>query len=134
MVNMVRTRNTPRRAAHHYSGHMQDHSLCGDKKLRYTPVQLKSRITIVSSSTRSGSQDLLALAHELADLSAAVIKPQFRRALAVDNKAGPKAFDPVTKADQASERAIVKLIRARVPDHGIVGEEYGAQRAEAAYQ
>ncbi|MGE3231350.1 MAG: histidinol-phosphatase [Hyphomicrobium sp.] len=86
----------------------------------------------MTSSSRF--QDLLALAHELADRSADVIRPHFRRALAVDNKAGANAFDPVTKADQAAERAIVKLIRARVPEHGIVGEEYGSERVDAPYQ
>jgi len=32
----------------------------------------------------------------------------------------------VTAADRAAERAIRKAIRARFPDHGIVGEEYGS--------
>ena len=41
------------------------------------------------------------------------------------NKAGLAAFDPVTAADRAAERAIRKAIAARYPDHGIVGEEFG---------
>jgi myo-inositol-1(or 4)-monophosphatase len=69
----------------------------------------------------------LATAHELADASAAAIRPYFRRTLKVDNKAGAGAFDPVTAADRAAERAIVKALRQAWPDHGIEGEEYGAR-------
>jgi myo-inositol-1(or 4)-monophosphatase len=67
----------------------------------------------------------LAFAHILADLSAAAILPYFRKPLTVTNKAGPAAFDPVTAADRAAERAIRKAVVERFPDHGIVGEEYG---------
>lgn len=83
---------------------------------------------------RNRFKDLLALAHDLADRSGAVIRPHFRRPIAVANKAGAQAFDPVTKADQAAERAIARLIRARAPEHGLVGEEYGTERADAAFQ
>lgn len=79
-------------------------------------------------------EDLLALAHDLADRSRAVILPYFRKRLDVADKGGAFGFDPVTKADQAAERAIAKLIRARAPDHGLVGEEFGAERADAAYR
>lgn len=84
--------------------------------------------------SRSRFKDLLALAHDLADQSGAVIRPQFRRPLAVANKAGAAAFDPVTKADQAAERAIARTIRSRAPDHGLIGEEYGAERGDASFQ
>lgn len=79
-------------------------------------------------------KDLLALAHDLADQSRAVIRPQFRRTMAVANKAGVDAFDPVTKADRAAERVIKRAIRARAPEHGIVGEEYGSERPDAPFQ
>lgn len=88
----------------------------------------------MSSPTRSRFKNLLALAHDLADQSGDIIRPQFRRPIAVTNKAGVDAFDPVTKADRAAERVIVRAIRAREPDHGIVGEEYGAVRADAPFQ
>lgn len=84
--------------------------------------------------TRLNFKDLLALAHDLADQSGAIIRPQFRRPIAVANKAGVNAFDPVTKADRAAERVIAKAIRARVPDHGMVGEEYGSVRPDAPFQ
>jgi myo-inositol-1(or 4)-monophosphatase len=61
----------------------------------------------------------------LADASGKVILPHFRSALAVDNKAGQGAYDPVTEADRAAEDAIRRLIREAYPDHGIYGEEHG---------
>lgn len=79
-------------------------------------------------------KDLLALAHDLADHSGAVIRPYFRRPIAVANKASANAFDPVTKADKAAERAIARLIRSRAPSHGLVGEEFGSERADAPLQ
>ncbi|MCC7251994.1 histidinol-phosphatase [Hyphomicrobium sp.] len=84
--------------------------------------------------TGSRFKDLLALGHDLADRSGAVIRPHFRRPIAVANKAGKAAFDPVTKADQAAERAIARMIRTRAPEHGVVGEEYGREREDAPFQ
>ncbi|MGT2507619.1 histidinol-phosphatase [Cupriavidus basilensis] len=48
--------------------------------------------------------------------------PYFRSAPAVEDKGG-RRFDPVTEADKAAERAMRDLIRARYPEHGILGEE-----------
>jgi len=69
--------------------------------------------------------DLLAVAHRLADVSAEAILRQFRKRLTVENKAGKGSFDPVTAADRAAERAIRKHLKEALPAHGIVGEEYG---------
>jgi myo-inositol-1(or 4)-monophosphatase len=68
---------------------------------------------------------LLAFAHQLADLSASVILPQFRQPTPVENKARDRRFDPVTDADRRAERAIRDAIAKRFPDHDVVGEEYG---------
>jgi histidinol phosphatase-like enzyme (inositol monophosphatase family) len=62
----------------------------------------------------------------LSDAAAAQTLPRFRTGTGVDNKA-KGAFDPVTEADRAAERAIVERIQARYPGHAILGEEYGAQ-------
>jgi myo-inositol-1(or 4)-monophosphatase len=77
--------------------------------------------------------DFAAFVDELATVSGETILPFFRTALAVDNKAGPGAFDPVTAADRAAETAMRTLINRTFPAHGIVGEEYGALRADAEY-
>ena len=60
--------------------------------------------------------------------------PHFRRQRAVTNKAGGKAFDPVTAADRAAERAIRKAVLERFPDHGLVGEEYGVTEGAGRYR
>lgn len=67
---------------------------------------------------------LLQCAHDLADASGPAVLAHFRKPIAVDNKAA-SGFDPVTKADRAAERVIARQLKARFPDHGIVGEEYG---------
>jgi myo-inositol-1(or 4)-monophosphatase len=36
----------------------------------------------------------------------------------------PEGFDPVTESDRNSEAAIRRLIEARFPEHGIIGEEF----------
>jgi len=69
--------------------------------------------------------ELAAFAHELADAAGAAILPHFRTPLRVRNKARGVAFDPVTVADRAAERAMRRLVAARYPDHGVSGEEFG---------
>lgn len=76
--------------------------------------------------------DFTAFLEQLAKASGETILPFFRTALAVENKKAG-GFDPVTAADRAAENAMRALIRASFPEHGIVGEEYGAERAEAEY-
>src|SRR5262249_6492555 len=58
--------------------------------------------------------------------------PHFRAPLSVENKR-PDGFDPVTVADRAGEAAMRSLINQAYPHHGIVGEEYGNERADAEY-
>ena len=72
----------------------------------------------------------LALAAELADAAGAAIRPYFRTALAVDDKAD---LSPVTAADRAAEMAMRQMIAARFPEHGIIGEEYGREREDAEF-
>lgn len=68
---------------------------------------------------------------ELAREAARVSLPYFRGACEETDKGGPGAFDPVTQADREAEAAIRRLIAARYPDHGVIGEEYGEDRPEA---
>jgi myo-inositol-1(or 4)-monophosphatase len=76
--------------------------------------------------------DFTSFLDRLASASGDTILPFFRTAIAVENKkyAG---FDPVTAADRAAENAMRALIREHFPAHGIVGEEYGSERADAEY-
>jgi myo-inositol-1(or 4)-monophosphatase len=77
--------------------------------------------------------DFAAFVDELATVSGEIILPFFRTSLVVDNKAGPRGFDPVTAADRAAESAMRTLIDRNFPEHGILGEEYGSDRANAEY-
>jgi myo-inositol-1(or 4)-monophosphatase len=76
--------------------------------------------------------DFTAFLERLAKASGDTILPFFRTALAIENKKAI-GFDPVTAADRAAENAMRALIRASFPEHGIVGEEYGAERPDAEY-
>lgn len=77
--------------------------------------------------------DLKAFIDRLATVSGEIILPYFRTSLSVDDKSRGGAFDPVTAADRAAEQAMRALIRQTFPDHGIIGEEFGAERPDAEY-
>lgn len=70
-------------------------------------------------------------AMELVAASEAVITPLFRRE---DLEVIEKSDDtPVTQADRGAEAEIRKLINSRYPGHGIIGEEYGSENADAEF-
>src|SRR5256884_2506344 len=77
--------------------------------------------------------DFSAFVDELASVSGETILPFFRTALSIEDKGRSGAFDPVTAADHAAETAMRALIRRTFPDHGIIGEEFGKDRADAEY-
>lgn len=68
---------------------------------------------------------------ELAGMSGAFIRPFFGRAdLVVELKADQS---PVTAADRGAEELMRGHIRRTFPSHGIVGEEFGSERADAEF-
>ena len=77
--------------------------------------------------------DFAVFVDKLAAVSGETIRPYFRTALGVENKSDAGGFDPVTAADRAAEAAMRALIKKTFPEHGIVGEELGAERADAEY-
>jgi myo-inositol-1(or 4)-monophosphatase len=77
--------------------------------------------------------DFGAFIDRLATVSGETILPFFRTAMGMDNKGPALNFDPVTEADRAAEAAMRSLIKSTFPDHGIVGEEFGNERADAEY-
>lgn len=79
----------------------------------------------------SEQAELLAFAHRLAEVSAAVIRPYFRNGLQVELKADES---PVTAADRNAELAMRELIAQVYPDHGVLGEEYGSHLPDAPYR
>ena len=74
-----------------------------------------------------------AFAVDLAREAARVSLPYFREVCETADKGGTAGFDPVTQADREAEAAIRRLIAARYPAHGVIGEEYGEDRPEAEH-
>lgn len=68
----------------------------------------------------------------LAQVAAAETLPRFRRQGEVANKLAG-GFDPVTEADRQAEQALRRAIAGEFPGHGIIGEEFGAERADAEH-
>jgi inositol-phosphate phosphatase/L-galactose 1-phosphate phosphatase/histidinol-phosphatase len=92
-------------------------------------LSLLSRSVAATATAIGHSLDAeLALAIELADAAGEAIRPYFRQPIQVDDKPD---LSPVTAADRAAEAAMRRLITARFPDHGIIGEEYGPEREAA---
>jgi histidinol phosphatase-like enzyme (inositol monophosphatase family) len=74
------------------------------------------------------TDDDLALAARLADAAGAAIRPFFRAPFSMEAKADAS---PVTEADRAAEAAMRTILTAERPADGIIGEEYGTERADA---
>ena len=82
------------------------------------------------SLTKNDLNTYLDFAIRLSDVARQETLPRFRAQGEVYNKAGIW-FDPVTDADREAERAQRRLIKAAFPSHGILGEEFGAENADA---
>ena len=74
----------------------------------------------------------VAFMQRLAAAAAAETLPLFRSAALIENK-DLDGFDPVTAADKQAEGAIRALIEQEYPEHGIIGEEFGAVRQNASH-
>lgn len=87
-------------------------------------------------STEKGVPQVI---REMAHVSGEAILPHFRQRMDVENKLASTlkpegvAFDPVTIADKNAEAALRKFINKTFPDHGILGEEYGAENLDAEF-
>ena len=76
------------------------------------------------------SQDLIDLAERAANLSRPILRRYFRAELDVIRKGDES---PVTRADREAETAMRQLLSREVPEHGIIGEEHGVERADADF-
>lgn len=72
----------------------------------------------------------LSLAIELAKVARGIVGPYYAEGLSFEDK---DDLSPVTKADRETEAALRKVINAHFPHHGIYGEEYGVERADAEF-
>ncbi len=75
--------------------------------------------------------ELLDLALSAAREAGEVTLRYFQKNPTVETKAD---LSPVTIADRESERVLRQRIEQRFPDHGILGEEFGAVRETATYR
>jgi inositol-phosphate phosphatase / L-galactose 1-phosphate phosphatase / histidinol-phosphatase len=74
--------------------------------------------------------DLIALAHRLAEAGGAAARRYYRTPVAVDTKADES---PVTIADREAESAIRAILALERPEDGIIGEEHGRERTGASH-
>ncbi|KQX20860.1 MULTISPECIES: histidinol-phosphatase [unclassified Sphingomonas] len=74
------------------------------------------------------NEDII-LANRLAEAAGEAIRPFFRARFERETKADAS---PVTEADRAAEAAMRAIINAERPADGIIGEEYGREREDAA--
>jgi histidinol phosphatase-like enzyme (inositol monophosphatase family) len=75
------------------------------------------------------TDDDIVLAQHLADIAGDAIRPFYRAACQIEDKADAS---PVTLADRAAEAAMRQILTERRPSDGIIGEEYGIERGDAA--
>lgn len=80
--------------------------------------------------TDAQTDEFIAFANRLADAAGEVVRPYFRRDLAVDLKADKS---PVTEADTAVEARLREIIAAAYPDHGLIGEEQATVNGDAEF-
>ncbi|SMF07523.1 histidinol-phosphatase, inositol monophosphatase family [Tistlia consotensis] len=66
----------------------------------------------------------------LADAASAVTRGWFRGDFRIEDKADES---PVTVADRAAEQVMRAILAERLPQHGIVGEEWGSERTDAEW-
>ncbi len=79
--------------------------------------------------SRERAADLLEFAVEVAWRAGRSALAHYQTGIAAESK--PDAT-PVTAADRAAERLVRELIETRFPHDGIIGEEYGTVRGDAA--
>jgi myo-inositol-1(or 4)-monophosphatase len=70
----------------------------------------------------------VAIANAAADAAGAVIRPYFRSGLDAALKGDQS---PVTEADRGAEQAMRRVLAEHVPQHGVLGEEFGLENPAA---
>ena len=68
--------------------------------------------------------------NEAADLAGEITLKYFRKEIPIDDK---QDKSPVTQADREIEGKLRDLIGRNFPDHGIIGEEFGAAKEDAEF-
>jgi histidinol phosphatase-like enzyme (inositol monophosphatase family) len=74
--------------------------------------------------------EFVSLAERLADASGHVVRHYFRSPIEIITKADAS---PVTIADREAEKELRRMVALAYPQHGLIGEEYPAERQDAEY-
>ncbi len=77
----------------------------------------------------AAEEELLSFALRLARAPRALLLDAFWRGARATSKQGD-GFDPVTRADRAAEARMRQMLARRFPDHGVIGEEFGAEHVQ----
>jgi len=83
-----------------------------------------------AAATLGVPAEFVDLARRLTEVSRPILRRYYRKTLDIIDKADES---PVTKADRECEAALREAINKAFPDHGIIGEEFGAERADAEH-
>jgi histidinol phosphatase-like enzyme (inositol monophosphatase family) len=75
--------------------------------------------------------ELKQFAKRLADESGKIIRQYFRTDILIEKK---QDSSPVTIADKKAEELMRNMIMKEYPEHGILGEEFGAHNSDSEYQ
>jgi histidinol phosphatase-like enzyme (inositol monophosphatase family) len=81
-------------------------------------------------SQTASVKDILEFALDAAWQAGQITLGHFQTGVSAERKADNS---PVTVADRAAESKLRQLIRARWPDHGLIGEEYGDDSRDSRY-
>ncbi|WP_374313751.1 histidinol-phosphatase [Dongia sp.] len=83
-----------------------------------------------AATAQAAPAEFLSLARSLVDISRPILRGYYRTRLDIISKGDES---PVTRADRECEAALRAAINKAFPAHGIIGEEFGAERAEAEF-
>lgn len=84
----------------------------------------------MAPATSSTPSEFVTLAKSLVDISRPILRGYYRTRLDIISKGDES---PVTKADRECEAALRSAINKAFPTHGIIGEEFGSERADAEF-
>ena len=84
----------------------------------------------MSTLTREQKDEFIPFIAQLCHEASKEILPHYGPDVAIERKSDAT---PVTLADRNAEKRIRELLAARYPEHGIIGEEYGRERADAEF-
>jgi inositol-phosphate phosphatase/L-galactose 1-phosphate phosphatase/histidinol-phosphatase len=85
---------------------------------------------MASATAREAPAEFLSLARGLVDISRPILRRYYRTRLDIISKGDES---PVTQADRECEAALRAAINKAFPAHGIIGEEFGTERADAEF-